>query len=571
MAPASLYAHARSNRRRLIRLLSSVALLPCMIVSAHAQTAAPSITPGGAGSETRTMDGTTTPGPDGGAGIGLPTIRLSGFRFTATGSLTETYTTNSLGIPDSAVAGYSGSDLVTTATLALNLHDHTPRLDADFAYSLAALHYLNNPDFDRLSHFLTALATADLIRNRLQFTASAFASPILINGLGPQSAAATNTGIRDTYGYTLYPDLTFRFGQFARSETILTQSSVFFVEPNGPKIDVSIPGALPVPDQVISYGATERISSGPDFFRLNWVLTGSVNKTTQADVDFTAATSTANIRYAFTRAIIVTSLVGYQSFTSNQTLSRSLEGPTATGGLQYRPSADFQASASAGWAFNSPSYSGDLRYQLGAFTSLVGSVTDTVTTPGDRLLGNLANLGVNANGDFINTGLVPNPGAAPGLVTGVSGFNPALLDGTSLTSSIVRYRYANLSLLHISDRTQYRLTGFHTQFDTLTEVTTGFSQEGDSTGLDLTISRNMTPLLVSAVSANVSSVNDLGGNYKTYQINLNVNYALSPFTQVFFSTSYSHRSSETSLAASSPLSGDYSDARVTVGINRRFF
>src|SRR5262249_25185142 len=157
------------------------------------------------------------------------------------------------------------------------------------------------------------------------------------NGLGPQNAAATNSGLRDTYGYTISPDLYFRFGQFARSETTLTQSSVFFSEPGGTVINQPVPGALSIPDEVISYGATERISSGPDFYRFNWIVTGSANETTQSGLDYTSLFGTANVRYAITYGLILDTMFGYESFSSNQTLSSEVTGTIAQGGLQYRP------------------------------------------------------------------------------------------------------------------------------------------------------------------------------------------------------------------------------------------
>jgi uncharacterized protein (PEP-CTERM system associated) len=520
------------------------------------------------------MDGTTVPGamPNGGTGIAAPTIKLSGLRFTATADLSETYTTNALGIPNSFLAGYSGSDLITTVGLSLGLHDHTPRLDADLGYSLAGLIYANNSSYDRLFHNLNALASAVLIPNRLFFRASAFATPTLINGFGPQAAAASNSGIRDAYGYTVSPDLTFRFGQFARSETTLTQSSVFFAEPNGTIINQTIPGIPNVPDHVMTYGATESISSGPDFYRLNWILAGNAAKTTEPGLEFTSASGTGNLRYAFSRAIIVTGLFGYETFISNQNLSQTVSGPIALGGVQLNPIKDFQLTAQAGWQYNSPSYQGSLFYQIGAFTSLVGSFSDTVTSPASRFTGNLGNLGVNGTGDFFNTNFQVNPATPPSSVSSVSAFNPTPIDGTAITTSIVRYRSGALSLVHISGRTQYRLTGFHTDYDTLTRLTPGFiSPQGTSTGVDTAISRTMTPRLTGTIDASFTSAHDIGIKYNLYQGSFNLNYLLSPVMQIYFLAGYSHRTSGAALTALSPLSADYSEAHITVGLHRQFY
>lgn len=586
MAPAPLYAHARRTLWRLIRLLSSVALAPCTIVGAYAQTAAP---PGGggqstggaqstggtqSGSETRTMDGTTMPGAmaNGAAGITAPTIRLSGFRFNASTDASESYTTNALGIPNGAVSGYSGSDLVTSIGLNFDLHDHTPRVDADLNYSLTGLIYSSNASYDRVYNTVNGLAVANLIPDRLRFNASAFAAPILVNGLGPQAAAGPNSGIRDTYGYTVSPDLTFRFGEFARSDTILTQSSVFFVLPNGATVADVVPGAPAVPDQLTSYSGIERISSGPDFYRLNWTLTGSYVKSSQPGLDFQDSTATANIRYAFSHAIIGVAIVGYDNITSNENLGESLAGPTALGGVQLAPTRDLQLNATAGWQFDSPSYQGDLRYQLGAFTTLVGAVTDTVTPPASRLIANLGNLGINGSGQFINGNFNVSPGVPPSSVSGVSAFNPAPIDGAAIATSVARYRSANLSMVHIADRTQFRFSIFHTDYATLTDVgSTVFSPQGNSTGLDFVASRNIRPYLTGSVEATYTKADDFGSKYSFYSSVLNLSYTLGPRTSAFFLASYYHRSSATSLSATSPLSAESSTVQLTIGIHRQLF
>jgi uncharacterized protein (PEP-CTERM system associated) len=364
----------------------------------------------------------------------------------------------------------------------------------------------------------------------------------------------------------------FHFGQFARSETILTQSSTFFSQPNGATINVIVPGAPNIPNEVLTYQATERISSGPDFYRLNWILTGSAAKTTQPGLDFEDVLGNANIRYAISHAIILVGIVGYENITSNQSLARSLSGPTALGGVQLAPTPDIQIDANAGWQFNSPSYQGDLRYQIGPFTSLVGSVTDTVTAPGSRLIGNLGNLGVNGAGDFINTGFLVNPATPPSFVSGVSAFSPVPSDGSAIATSIYRFRSADLSLVHISGRTQFRLTAFHTDYQALTEVSgPAFSPQGRSSGTEFVVSRNITPLLTGAVDLNYTKASDLGFKYSYYSGSISANYALGAKTSAYLLAAYFQRGSGESLAAASSISGYYSEARITIGLRRQLY
>jgi len=45
---------------------------------------------------------------------------------------------------------------------------------------------------------------------------------------------------------------------------------------------------------------------------------------------------------------------------------------------------------------------------------------------------------------------------------------------------------------------------------------------------------------------------------------------MSPRMQAYFLVGYSHRSSDLALAAASPLSADFSEAHVTIGLHRQF-
>ena len=576
MAPAQLYADARGPRWRLVRFLSSVALTTCAIAEAYAQAAAPAQAPGAQPtSETRSMDGTTTPGatPSGGGILGGPTLRLSGLRFTSGADLSETYTTNTLGVGNAVAAGYSSGDFITRLSLSFGAHDHTARFDGDLQYALTGSFFAEHSSYTYLSNYLNALGTATIIPEHLIFRASAFAAPILVNGLGPLAGAGSNSGLRDTYGYSISPDLIFRFGEFARSDTIVSQSSVFFVTPGGPIIPVLVPG-LTVPNQYVSYSATEQISSGPDFYRLNWLLTGTGTKSVQAGANFEQVSGTGNVKYAVNREVAVTSTIGYQSFTSNQQLSHSLVGIIAMGGMQITLGPRFQADFSAGRQFNFPSYTGDLSYQFGGFTRLVGSLTDTVTPAAGQLLNGLGALGVNGAGDFLNTNYQVNPAAPPSTISNISAFSTAPVDGGIINNGIFRYRTASLTLVHITDRTQYRLTGYRTLTDTLTPLVGGIQNSARATGFEAGISRNITPVLTGSVGASYSLQDQSGGQfagrYRIFDGNVGLTYLMTAKMQAYVTATYSARQSDMSLVAASPFSGNLSDASITIGLRRQF-
>jgi uncharacterized protein (PEP-CTERM system associated) len=503
---------------------------------------------------------------------GLPTLRLSGLSLSGSVDASETYATNVFGLGGT----YSRSgDFITTVGLNLDAHDHTVRFDGDLQFRLAADHYASNSSYDRIYAYLTALATAELVPEHLFFRGSAFAAPLLVNNLGPLGAGGrpvatgSNTGIRDTYGYSISPDLKFRLGNFASSDTIVSQSSVFFVEPNAPDVTLPIAGQAP-PGESYSYGATERISSGSDFNRLNWFLTGSWNQITGSGLVFTETSGVADMKYAVRPALAITGTFGYQTFTSNQALIRSFGGLVALGGLQIKLGPSFQADASAGWQFNSPSYIADLSYQLGPSTSFIASLTDAVTTPAGRLLGMAGQLGINGQGGFVNTGYQPNPIGAPPTVPGVTGYNPLPIDGLGINNSLVRYRSASGSVVHVLDRTQYRVTGFWTHYQTLTVLPAGIPSEGTSTGVELGIFRTVTPQLTGGLTSSYTVQDAFGGQYSILAASIDLSYSFSQRTQLFYRAAYIHRGSDAALVAVSPVSGNVTDTSVTIGIRRQF-
>ena len=590
MACVGLLAATRGISRPVFRIsLALSALITCMADGGHAQsagvqsgvgqTAGTQSSAGAAGGAPQTNQaGTATGTPAPAAPSGGPGLPLSGLSFTSGATLTETYSTNGRGLAKGGGgSGYSGADWITRLALNFGAHDHTPRFSGDLDYTLAADKYARRPSYDRLSNYLTALARAMLVPDRLQVQGRAFTRPVLINDLGPLGAdnrpigGGANSGIRNTYGYTVSSDLLFRLGAFARSDTILTQSSIFFENPRGPTANQTIPDIGSAPRETFIYSATEQIANGTDFSRLFWNIAGTATKASHNQLDFNQAYVTGDFRYAITRAIAVTTVVGYRSFTSNQSFTRSIDGVTALGGVQLTPMNNLRLSVSGGTQFGNTSYVGNVFYQLGPYTTLTGAVTDSVALPGQRFIDNLGALGVNGAGSFYDTGYQLNPATPPPAVSDVSGFDPVPTDGAPLTTNVSRYRAARLSVVHIAERTQYRLTGYRTTYESLTRLTSGVAPSGTATGVALVISRNMSPRLSGSANFTYSMREYLQNDYKIFQTYLNLSYSMTPVMDTYFRVAYLHRNTDRQLALASPLSGDLSDFVVSIGIHRQFF
>lgn len=488
--------------------------------------------------------------------------------------LSQTYETNPLGIRGYYANVPSGSDTFTALNLGIGLHDHTFRFTGDLQYSAVGDAYVRYSAFDQISNYLTALATAAIIPDYLLLRASAFAEPVLVNSLGPLAApgvpvaTGANTGMYDTYGYSVSPNLAFRLGDFATSNTILAQGDVFFVRPQGPSVSASVP-VEPPPSQLTSYQATEQLSSGSDFNRLNWQLTGAGARFYESGVEFQQVSGTANIQYAITREFAVLGTGGYDSFTSNEQFSTPITGPVELGGIRLSLGPRLQANFEAGQQFEHSTYISNIYYQISPATTFGFSLTDAITTPAAGLLGSLSQLGVNNQGSFYNTsyGLAPN--TPPSTVSNVSAFNPAAsVNGASLTNVISHYRAANASLVHIADRMQYRLTGFWLSYVPVVQ-TTGFSQQ-TTEGADFAVFRNINPFLTGGVDVSYTHYQMLGSDFNTISGSATLTYQLSALTALYFRTAYIARLSSAALIAVSPGTTNMSDLAITLGIRKTF-
>lgn len=493
--------------------------------------------------------------------------RPFGFTREESVDLSETYETTPLGLQQTR------SDLLTVLSLGIGLHDHTVRFTGDLQYTLLGDLYARHSKYDQLDNYLQGLVTTSLIPEHLIVGGRAFASPVVLNALGPLAASGlpvaggTNSGMSNAYGYSISPELAFRLGNFANSDSSLTQSGLFLLSPQGPLIPELVPGAPP-PSRLMTYTARELISGGSEFNRLNWQLTGTGLRLTEPAVEFQQLSGNADIAYAISRGFALLATGGYQSFTSNQTFIRNITGPVELGGFRISSGPILQASFRAGEQFNLPSYIANFHYEIAPATTFDFSLTDSVAPPAEALLGNLNLLGVNNQGAFFNTGYQLSPVTPPLNISPVSAFNPAPISGPAITNVISRYRFATASLVHLEERTQYRLTGFWSDYNAVV-ITPGIAQQ-TLTGGEIAIFRNLNPYVTAELSFDYRIEKLLGGGFSEADGNVSLNYQLTAMMKFYLRMLYGDRLSDTALRAASPSTTNLSDAAITVGIRRQF-
>ncbi len=157
----------------------------------------------------------------------------------------------------------------------------------------------------------------------------------------------------------------------------------------------------PSPFKFSAFAVTEDISNGTDFNRMNWDLIGSDAEQSRSVGGLETREGLANLKYAVSREFWLLSdgRISRHSMRARHSSAISM-GLVAMGGVRFTLGPAFDASVIAGRQYNSPSYTGELHYEMTPTSAVVAAVTDTVTTPAARLLDNLDNM---ASTDARNT------------------------------------------------------------------------------------------------------------------------------------------------------------------------
>jgi hypothetical protein len=471
------------------------------------------------------------------------------FGLTAAVNASESYVSNASGL-----AAGSQSDFISTIGFSAGMHDHTRRVTFDLNYALDADFYARDSQRTQITNHLFALGIVEAIPDYLTIKATAFATPVLLSNAGIVTAGnrVVANGYSNSFGYTIGPELRFRLGDFASSNTVATYGSTFFANPNGSTPGVIIPGVAGAEDTNYR-SAAQSISSGQYFGRFNWSATGQFNETKRKQGLLSQKSGTGRLAYAFNHEFTVLGSLGYQAVTASVPLTGKISGLTVYGGFSWTQGDRFSLTAEAGRSFNQPSYIGSLRYNLTPRTTIVGSLTDVVTTPEAQLL----------NGQTSPPPPPPNgtPAPPPG------GPNPQS-PGSPFNQNISRYQTLNLSFQENMERNQAALNFYATRQTILSGIFLGPATT-ESWGGQITYSRNLSPRMTGTAGGSYDITQELGGEARTFRVNGQISYNLSPRMNAFLETDYVDRHSSASLTAVSPqLTGSLNDYRIMVGISR---
>ncbi len=519
------------------------------MMASDAAASTPSTVAGDASTATNASDSTGT-----GSVAAVPSFDWGG-----SVSASEAYTSNASGI-----SGADRSDFISTLGFSAFVHEHSRRVVFDANYSFGADFYARGTNATQITNNLEAVGAIAAIPDYLNINARAFAAPIVTSNLGVVTAGnrVVPNGFKNSYGYYVEPDLKFRLGHFATSETTATYGSEYFTNPAGTVAITPIPG-LAGPQDTTTRTLTETFSSGEDFDRFNWIVIGDFSESDRKQGLLSEKAGIANLRYAFTHEFSLLATVGYDAVTNTTPLTRNISGLVAMGGIGLTFGEDFSFQAEAGRKYNDMSYLGSLRYNLSPRTSIVAALNDSVSTPEGQLLDSLSNLTSTASGALTTSDSILGDGTPASL----SSFNPNAFGTLNFNQNITRFQTASLSFMEDFERNHASLTLFGSRQTILSGIFLG-PPRTTSWGGNITLSRDISELTLASLGSTYSVNQQLGGTARTISATASVKYAMSRAMNVYLQGDYVDRQSSASLIALSPFTGSLTDYRITIGISR---
>ena len=227
------------------------------------------------------------------------------------------------------------------------------------------------------------------------------------------SAEVLNTRERDTesnqeiiQNYSASPRLVGRFGNFADAEASYRYNRLIESGDSGDTSDSSSGSSGLGNSQTHSLGAT--LSAGPEFSKWRWSLNGQISESDREDDDgVSRRNASLDLEYVVDRSLTLLGSTGYEFFDDGDS-TNDIDGLTWLAGFRWRPGPRTDFTLTYGQRDDNKSLASSLQYQISPNTSLFASYSESLETGDERLLEDLASIGVDPDtGALIdtNTGL----------------------------------------------------------------------------------------------------------------------------------------------------------------------
>ncbi|WP_368744459.1 TIGR03016 family PEP-CTERM system-associated outer membrane protein [Desertibaculum subflavum] len=488
----------------------------------------------------------------------MPTARAGEWQIDPFVEVQETFTDN----VNSSSGSAKESDLITRLTGGVVLSGTGRRARINLNYSLTKELHLDHTELDDLSQQAAAIGNIEIIKDSIFLDASGSIARTSIDEGGQVSATDRNTGSnqQDIYVYSISPYWRHRYAGFAESELRLTRSQSFTSTPSS-STGGGGTGTAGRATDTESHSASALLSSGSDFTRFLWRLSGSATESKRDRGTLTALNADATSQYNINSDFGLLGTVGIDDI-DDAGLTRDVSGPYALGGFVWTPSDRTRLRFQAGWRYQDVSFSGDARWDITARTTFTASYSESVGLAIDQYLNALGETQIDPRGRFVDR------------LTGQS-FTGRGIGGLPTTDNLTLTRRFLANIGTTWTRDSINLSYAHIEQDTITDdnpgtVTGPGLRKEDS--VFFTFGHQLSPLLSSFLTLSYSESYGSGGDGssdQSYRATIGLNYLFSDTLTGSLSYSFLKRN-ESGGTGGAGSTGDFTENAIVATLRKTF-
>jgi uncharacterized protein (PEP-CTERM system associated) len=281
------------------------------------------------------------------------------------------------------------SDLILSLTPRFNLREVGGRSSTAVDYSVSLQYAHRDTEVD-LVHTLNGTNTMELIDSFLFVDSSAGVDQRVIDNSAGVPARNNQSGsnLSTVQRYTISPYVLHQFGSFATSESRLRAG---YVTSDSSELDSET-----------EFEASQRLSSGRDFTSFTWTLSAELEKTAGDDEDRETQTYRLDTSTFISRQVTLLGGIGYERI-KDASLNEEPKGIIWNAGLRLKPGPRLTMEATYGERFEQQNIGADVNYQITSRTTFNASYSQDLTTQQQLLLNDLSFIGVDDEGNLIDT------------------------------------------------------------------------------------------------------------------------------------------------------------------------
>ena len=470
----------------------------------------------------------------------------------------ETFTDNVLLTPTNR-----HSDLVTGLSPGVSITGESARFNAILNYSPTIQLFALTPNQNFVGHNLYANGSAILVPDWLFLdargymsllptnpgltTAGGFAIPAAAPGvpsgvtgipsaigssfLSPQQGLAANQ-LSQVSSFSASPYLSRRFDGFGTGELryTLSDTNTSNVQSGG----FTTPGFAAQNTSALTNEATASFVTGENFGRLHSHLLLDASRTSGTGV-FSGSRQTVEVidsSYAITYSLSALASIGHENLNYGGNPPTRIDDIIWGVGAQFAPTPDLSLTVNYGHRNGTTSPTASLIYNVTGRTTLSVNYSESINTTAQNISNNLAVSSVNSLGQIIDT--------RTGLPIVLS--NPVL----GLQSGVFDTKYLTATATTIWERDQLSTLVYQYDSAIVGQSTPGSGVSQTATGVNVTWSRELTPLTTAYAGAGYAHIN-LGSPSNTtedvFNAGVSLTYLLSSSLTGWASYSFLDRTS----------------------------